>query len=150
MVISVNYELMTFAASIIASVIFGIIYDLFRAFSVVTGKRAVFDIFFWCTTCALCGGIWFLIQNGELRWYMCTASVLSTILYFFTVEKYIFTIFLFLSKIICCFFNIILKILLTPFKILGKILNVYIKKSGTKFFRKVEEQNDKENACISI
>ena len=146
MVVSVNYELITFAASIAASVIFGLIYDFARAFSKTMGKVAVFDVIFWCATCVFCGGIWFFILNGELRWYMCVASVFGAILYFLTIEKYVFAIFLFLSKFICSFFNIILKILLTPFKILGKILCVYIKKAKAKIFREVGHKNGEEIA----
>lgn len=147
MVVSVDYELITFGASVAASVGFGLMYDICRAFSKATGKRAVFDALFWCLACVFCGGIWFFLQNGELRWYMCVASGMSAILYFLTVEKYVFAAFLFLAKIICRFFSIILKILLTPLEILGKILSVYIKKAQTKFFKKVEDENDEKKAC---
>ena len=146
MVVSVNYELITFAASFAASVIFGLVYDLARAFSKTTEKNAVFDILFWSVTCLFCGGIWFFILNGELRWYMLVAAVFGAILYFLTVEKYIFTIFLFLAKFICIFFDIILKILLTPPRFLCKILSVYIKMVKAKFFREVRDKNGQEKA----
>lgn len=141
MVISASYELKTFAAAILIAVVGGVIYDLGRAFGKVTGKKGIFDLLGWTAVCALCGGIWFFWQNGEIRWYMVTSAILSAILYYFLLEKYVFFVFLFLVKILCGFFNIILKILLTPLKFLCKILGVYVKRAKTKFFKKVEDDD---------
>ena len=148
MVIVASYEIRTFFASIILALILGIIYDLMQAFGRVTKKRAICDFAGWGIICILCGGLWLYAQNGELRWYMVTAAVLSGILYFLTVEKYVLRMFLYLASLICRFFDFILKILLTPLNFLCKILGVYIKRAKTKFFKKVEDKNDEKTACI--
>ncbi len=148
MVISAAYELKTFGASIIIALAFGLLYDLVRALSGVAGKKAIADLFGWGLICILCAGGWFYLLGGELRWYMVAAALASGILYFLTLEKYVFSAFLFLTLCICRFFNIILKIVLTPLKILCKILGVYIKKAKTKFFKKVEDKNYEKKACI--
>lgn len=141
MVISASYELKTFAAAILIALFGGVIYDIGSAFGKVTGKKMLFDLLSWIAACIFCGGIWFFAQNGEIRWYMVAAAILSAVLYYFLLEKYVFLIFLFLAKILCGFFDIILKILLTPPKFLCKILGVYVKRAKTKFLRKVEDDN---------
>ena len=148
MVVSASYELKTFGASVLMALAFGLLYDLVRAFSRVTEKKVMWDLFGWSASCVLCGTGWFYFLGGELRWYMVVAALFSGILYFLTLEKYVFLAFSFLSTLIYRFFNIILKIVLTPLKILCKILGVYIKKAKTKFFRKVEDKNYEKKACI--
>ena len=146
MVISVSYELKTFGASVLMALVFGILYDITGAFSKVTGKKAAWDFFGWFAACTLLGSLWFYLQNGEIRWYMVLGALVSGILYFFTLEKYVFWVFTFIASIICRFFHIILKIVLTPFKFLGKMLGVYINKANTKFFRKEKDENYEKNA----
>lgn len=146
MIISASYELKTFGASVLMALLFGILYDITGAFAKVTGKKAVWDIFGWCAACVLLGSAWFHLQNGEIRWYMVLGASVSGIIYFLTLEKYVFLVLTFIASIICRFFHIILKIVLTPFKFLGKMISVYINKAKTKFFRKEKDENYEKNA----
>lgn len=150
MVVSASHELEGLAASVVAAILFGIIYDFMRALRKVSGKSILTDALCWIMICAVCGGIWFRFLGGELRWYMAIGAFSGAVLYFALAGRYVFLVFSFLAELICRFFHIILKLLLTPLKFLCKMISVYIKKAKTKFFRKVEDENDEKTACIQV
>ncbi len=144
MVISAAYEIETFAVSIILGLVIGIFYDLARSMKSIFNKVAVFDSFMWIGVIAFSVFLWYEYQNGEIRWYMIMGTLLSLIIYFLTVSKYVFRVLSFLAGKTYRFFNIIFKLLLTPPKFLCKILSVYIKWSKLKFLGKVEEENNEK------
>lgn len=146
MVVSASHELKGLAVSFAAAILFGIIYDFARALRRVSGKSILTDALCWIMICAVCGGIWLRLLGGELRWYMAMGAFSGAALYFALAGRYVFIAFSFLVE----FFHIILKFLLTPLKFLCKMISVYIKKAKTKFFRKVEDENDEKTACIQV
>ncbi len=146
MVVSLEYELVTFLASIILAFLVGILYDLFRVIREYTKRTLLWDILLWVLVLILTFIVWFFIQNGEVRWYMILGSVLSGVIYLLTLSKYVYFLLYFLVDKICRIFRIIFKILLTPLAFLCKIIGRYVKKAKYEFSKKVEEKYDEKKA----
>jgi len=146
MVVSLEYELITFFASIILALLVGVLYDFSRAIRSHTKITLLWDILLWVFVLVLTGVVWFFVQNGEIRWYMVLGWVLSGIIYLLTLSKYVYLVLNFLVDKICRLFRLIFKILLTPLAFLCKIIGVYVKKAKSKFSRKVEERYDEKEA----
>lgn len=146
MVVSFNYELVTFSASIVLAVLVGVLYDFFRAVRKLTKITLLWDVMMWVCVLILTCLIWFFVQNGEVRWYMIIGAGFAGIIYLLTVSKYVCFLLWFLMDKICCIFRIIFKFLLTPLAFLCKIIGVYVKKAKFKFSRKVEEKYDEKKA----
>ncbi|MBO5059636.1 MAG: spore cortex biosynthesis protein YabQ [Clostridia bacterium] len=148
MVVSAAYELQSFAAAILLGIAVGIIYDLVKSFRLVFEKNFIPDVLMWIISGSGAAIIWYTTAGGEIRWYMILGAFFSLVLYFLLLSRYVFLLFFFIVKKIYCFFNIILKLLLTPVKFLVKIVSVYIRAVNIKFFKKVEDDNEEEKACI--
>ena len=146
MVVSTEYELTTFFASIILAFLAGILYDFFRCIRVCTKMTLIWDILMWISVLFLVVFVWFFLQNGEVRWYMILGTFFAGIIYFFSVSKYVFFVLHFLMDKICRIFRIIFKFLLTPLAFLCKIICVYVIRAKFKFSRKVEEKYDEKKA----
>ena len=146
MVVSFEYELKTFLASIILALLVGVLYDFFRSIRTQTKRTLLWDILLWVSVLILTGLVWFFVQNGEIRWYMILGSVLSGIIYLLTLSKYVYFLFSFLLDKICRVFRLIFKILLTPLAFLCKIISVYVKRAKLEFSKKVEEKYDEKKA----
>lgn len=146
MVVSLEYELVTFFSSIILALFTGILYDFFHALREVTKKTIIWDMIMWTVFFVLIAAAWFFSAGGQLRWYMILGTCFSWIIYFLTVSKYVFLVLRFFIDKIYAFFCIIFKILLTPLRFLCRILNVYIGKAKSKFSKKDEEKYDEKKA----
>lgn len=148
MKIDLSYELICFVSSIASGLLIGLLYDLSKTIRHIFGFKNICDICFWCLAIFLVAKIWYEYQNGELRAFMLTGALLGAVLYFFVLEKYIFSVLLFIIEKICRFFKLIFKILLTPLKFLCKIFNIYVTKARTKFQVKVKDENYEKKACF--
>lgn len=146
MVVSLEYELKTFLASIILAVLSGVLYDLFKSIRTHTKITFLWDILLWVSLLVLTCAVWFFVQNGEIRWYMILGAVLSGIIYRLTLSEYVYFILCFIVDKICLVFSTIFKILLTPPVFLCKIISVYVKKARTGFSKKVVEKYDGKKA----
>lgn len=146
MVVSLEYEMVTFFASIVLAVFVGVLYDLFRVIRKYTKRTLLWDVLLWILVLILTFTIWFFVQNGEVRWYMILGSVLSGIIYLLTLSKYVYFFIDFSADKICRVFGLIFKILLTPLAFLCKILGVYVKKAKLEFSKKVKEKYDEKKA----
>ncbi len=146
MVVSLKYELVTFLASIILAFSVGVLYDFFRVIRKYTKITLLWDILLWVSTLFLTCTVWFLVLNGEVRWYMILGSVFAGLIYLLTISKYVVFVLCFFVDKICRIFRIIFKILLTPLAFLCKIIGVYVIKAKSKFSRKVEEKYDEKEA----
>lgn len=140
MVVSLSYELQSFAAAVVMGFLAGIVYDAARSVGCVMKKKAPSDVIMWlCITSVSCV-IWYRFQNGELRWYTVTGALMSAVLYFLLISRVIFCVFSSAVRKIRKFFERIFKILLTPIKFLCKMISVYIRKAILKIFVKVEDE----------
>ena len=146
MVVSLEYELTTFFSSIILAFLVGVLYDFFRALRKYTKITVLWDILMWISVLSLTCAVWFLVQNGEVRWYMILGSFFSGVIYLLTASKYVYLVLCFLMDKICGVFRIIFKILLTPLAFLCKIISVYVIRAKSKFSKKVEEKYDEKKA----
>ncbi len=144
MVISASYEIQTFLVSVILGVGIGTLYDIARGLKFTLKKTAFADAFMWISVIVFSGFLWFEYQNGEIRWYMVTGALLSALIYFLTISKYVLIVASFLLEKTYRFFHIIFKLLLTPPKFLCKILGVYVKWLNLKFLGKVKEENNEK------
>ena len=145
MVVSLEYELITFLSSVLLAILVGIVYDFFRALRKLFKMTVLWDTLMWITVLVLVVCVWFFVQNGEVRWYTILGAVSSGIIYFFSFSKCVFFVFDFAIGKIYAFFCIIFKILLTPPRFLCRIIGVYINEARLKFPKKVEEENDEKN-----
>ena len=98
-----------------------------------------------CVSVSVCS-VWFLVQNGEIRWYMVLGTLFSGLIYFCLISEYIFFALHFVVDMTYRFFRIFFKILLTPSRFLCKIICVYVKGARSKFSKKVEEKYDEKKA----
>lgn len=146
MVVSLQYELVTFFSSIILAFSLGVLYDFFRAIRKCTKVTLVWDIIMWILVLFLTCAVWFWVQNGEVRWYMILGLFFAGVIYLLTVSYYVFFLISFLMDKICRIFGLIFKILLTPLGFLCKITSVYVKKAKSGFSKKVEGKDDEKKA----
>lgn len=146
MVVSLEYEMVTFVASVLLAFFTGIVYDFFRAIRFFCKRIVIWDILMWLVILTAVFFVWFFVADGRVRWYMIIGTFFSEIIYFFTLSKYVFFVLKFALGKICGFFRIILKILLTPLCFLCKIVGVYVNKAKSKFSKKVEEKYDEKKA----
>ena len=146
MVVSLEYELVTFFASIVLAFLVGILYDASRALRKCTKRTLLWDILLWISVLVLTFVVWFFIQNGEVRWYMILGTFLAGVIYLLTLSKYVYFLLCFLVDKICSIFRIIFKFLLTPLAFLCKIIKVYVIRAKCRFSRKVEEKYDEKKA----
>ena len=146
MKVSLEYELKTFLAAIILALLVGVLYDFFRSIRTVTKMTLLWDILLWVSVLILTCVVWFFVQNGEIRWYMISGSVLTGIIYLLTLSAYVHFLFCFLLDKICRVFRIFFKILLTPLGFLCKMICVYVKKAKLEFSKKVKEKYDEKEA----
>ena len=146
MVVSLEYELVTFFASVILALSIGVLYDFFHAVRIHGKKSLLWDVVMWIAILFLIVTVWFYVQNGEVRWYAVLGAFLTGVIYFFSLSKYVFFVMNFLVGKICVFFCIFFKILLTPPRFLCKIIGVYMVKAKSKFSKKVEEKYDDKKA----
>lgn len=146
MKVLLEYELVTFFASILTAIIIGIFYDFLRAVRGFLKGALFWDIVMWILTLlVLCFG-WFFVAKGIVRWYMVAGLVFSGIIYFLSLSKYVLFCLRFVVGMFYSFFSIFFKILLTPPRFLCKIIGVYIGKAKSKFSKKAEKKYDEKKA----
>ncbi len=148
MVVSASYELQSFFAAVLFGFFSGILYDFSKSVGKCLGNKFFADALLWAALIGVGTSVWYFVCDGVLRAYMIFGAFLSWTVYFLVLSRRITQVFDFAMKKICCFFNIILKLLLTPIKFLVKIVGVYIKAVNTKFFEKVEDENEEKKTCI--
>ena len=146
MVVSLEYELVTFFSSIVLAVSVGVLYDFFRVLRKFTKITVLWDVLMWISVIILTCAVWFLVLNGEVRWYTILGSFFSGVIYLLTLSKYVYLVLYFLADKIYFLFHIIFKILLTPLAFLCKIISVYVIRARLKFSKKVEEKDDEKKA----
>lgn len=146
MVVSLEYELISFLASIVLAFLIGVLYDISRVLRKYTKRTLLWDILLWVSALFITCSVWFFVQNGEVRWYMILGAFFSGLIYLLTLSKYVYIVLCFLADKICRIFRIIFKILLTPLAFLCKIIGVYVKRAKCRFSRKVEEKYDEKKA----
>lgn len=126
MVVSVGEQMKIFAEMFAFGIIFGIVYDFLYAMRYIFGGEkkisALFDAFFWIFVSVSVFCLNYCISGADMRIYTFVSLGIGTILYFFTVSRFVKSIF----KSILTFFSkimgIIFKFLLTPLGFLYKII----------------------------
>lgn len=89
MTLSTANQAYIFLATVYAGLLLGLIYDVYRAFRMITkpGKvlLAVFDLFFWIQAALFSFYMFFKVNDGEIRLYAYLGLALGWGLYILTV-----------------------------------------------------------------
>lgn len=93
MELSITKEVWIFLLSLPLGVAIAIVYDFFRVFRLIfrSGKVAIFfqDVLFWLITALSVFLFFFLTNSGEIRGYGIFGTLLASMLYFFTISKFL-------------------------------------------------------------
>ena len=118
MYISLTQQFSVFFGAIVLGACFGVLYDLFRIIRMVFFKSftAVFieDVLFWIVVTIVTIFYTILFNNGELRLSLIITGTIGFLVYYFTLGRLVFKIFLTL-------FNVLKKIFSKMHKKLQKI-----------------------------
>lgn len=166
----INNQAYLFIIYFICGIVIGIFFDLFRilrkSFKTSDFITYVEDIIFGILTGIFLIFMFFIFNNGQLRFYIFLAIILGLIIYMLTISKYfikinvkiivtikqtimkIISIILYpIKKLLDILKEYVLKALLKPFRILTiNIKNIHISKNNVKsHFKKKDRKKDKKD-----
>lgn len=110
MVVSAEYELVTFISSMVTGLLLGVLFDFAKALRAFSKRTLLTDIITWIMALLIFFKVCLFCQSGEIRWYTVLGSFFAWVIYVFTLGKYVFSVLYFLLGKIYLFFCIILKI----------------------------------------
>ena len=130
MSLSLNQQLYIFflmlAYGACASAIFDIFRSIYRTFKPSALTVGIGDIFFWLIISISTFYAFFIINNGQIRFFEFIAMILGSIFYFLLLSKIVIFIFshilTFFKKIFLVIFKIILTILIFLYKMIHRIV----------------------------
>ena len=132
-----SFELFAFLSFFICGVCVSMLFDFFRALRKVIKMNNptvhITDCFFWIGALGISCFCVFFLNDGLLRTFVIISFLLGIVLYFFTLSRLFFMLFLKIIEIICHFINLFFKILLTPLKFSYKIIVVCFSRIKNKF-----------------
>ena len=139
MTLTTTNQAYIFLATVYVGLLLGLIYDIYRAFRMITkpGRLllAVFDLLFWILAALFSFTMLFKVNGGEIRLYAFIGLALGWGLYTLAVGSIVVK---FLVKV----YEIISNIILWPIRMIGRGIKWIAKKIPMKKFTKSEESNN--------
>jgi len=139
MTLSTSNQAYIFLATVYVGLLLGLIYDIYRAFRMITkpGRLllAVFDLLFWILAALFSFTMLFKVNGGEIRLYAFIGLALGWGLYTLAVGSIVVK---FLVKV----YEIVSNIILWPIRMIGRGIKWLAKKIPVKKFKKSEESNN--------
>jgi len=139
MTLTTTNQAYIFLATVYVGLLLGLIYDIYRAFRMITkpGRLllAVFDLLFWILAALFSFTMLFKVNGGEIRLYAFIGLALGWGLYTLAVGSIVVK---FLVKV----YEIISNIILWPIRMIGRGIKWIAKKIPMKKFTKSEESKN--------
>ncbi len=139
MTLTTTNQAYIFLATVYVGVLLGLIYDIYRAFRMITkpGRLllAVFDLLFWILAALFSFTMLFKVNGGEIRVYAFIGLALGWGIYTLAVGSIVVK---FLVKV----YEIVSNIVLWPIRMTGRGIKWIAKKIPVKKFAKSEESNN--------
>ena len=121
-------ELLKFFTAQGIALLLCLFYDVLKSLTPKTDSsffNNFFDALSWFLVCGAFLILWQDYLSGELRWHTVLAIFLSSLLYYLTIHKPVFSALCIITKKIYSFLHTILKILLTVWHFFSKIF-IYV------------------------
>ncbi|KMT22045.1 spore cortex biosynthesis protein YabQ [Clostridium cylindrosporum] len=123
MILSIETQLGYFFSTIIAGVLVGVMFDIYRIIRGISPPNKIMaafsDILFWILQSIVVFVFLMATNNGELRYYTFVGIIVGLLFYFKFISKIFKIILIRILLIISNVFSIIKNVLLIPFKLLG-------------------------------